>query len=142
MKISIINGPNINMLGIREPEIYGTGTYEELVDIIHKHASILNVETDIFQSNHEGDIIDRIQDAYFNKTDGIIINAGGLTHTSISILDALRAAGIPTVEVHISCLEKREEYRQHSYISEYASKVISGKGLNGYLEAMDYLVNK
>lgn len=137
--ISIINGPNINMLGIREPEIYGTDSYEDLVNIIHEHAAKINVEIEIFQSNHEGDIIDKIQEAYYKKAEGIVINAGGLTHTSISVLDALKATGIPTVEVHVSRLDSREVYRQHSYISEYASKVISGHGIQGYVEALDYL---
>lgn len=139
MKVLVINGPNLNFLGIREPEIYGTTTYKEMLDIISKHAKENEVEVDFYQSNHEGDLVDAIQGAYFNKVDGIIINPGAYTHTSIAILDALKSVGIKTVEVHLSSLEKREEFRQISYVSMYASKTITGQGVMGYLMALDYL---
>lgn len=139
MKVLVINGPNLNFLGIREPEIYGTTTYKEMLDIISKHAKENEVEVDFYQSNHEGDLVDAIQGAYFNKVDGIIINPGAYTHTSIAILDALKSVGIKTVEVHLSSLEKREEFRQISYVSMYASKTITGQGVRGYLMALDYL---
>ncbi|NLM06511.1 MAG: type II 3-dehydroquinate dehydratase [Tissierellia bacterium] len=138
MKILIINGPNINMVGIREPEIYGGDSYEEFVTDILSYGAEKNVEIEAVQSNHEGAVIDSIQEAYGNF-DGIIINAGAYTHTSIAILDALKAVGIRTVEVHLSDISKREDYRKKSFISEYAEKVIVGKGFKGYYEAVDYL---
>ena len=138
MRIMIINGPNINMLGIREPEIYGSRTYEDLVDFIEE-AKGHSHELCFVQSNHEGDIVDAIQDAYFDGYDGIVINPAGYTHTSIAILDAIKAVPIPCVEVHISAIEERESYRQHSYISEGAIKTIAGKGFDGYIEAVDTL---
>ncbi len=140
MKILVINGPNINMLGIREPQIYGTENYKTLCESIKNHAKKLNVEVSLFQSNHEGDLVDEIQRAY-GVFDGIIINPAAYTHTSIALLDALKAVGIPTVEVHISAVEKREDFRQISYVRQVAVKTITGKGINGYLEAMDFLVN-
>lgn len=138
MKILVINGPNLNMLGIREPEIYGKTTYPVLCEAIKAHADSLGIEVEIFQSNHEGYIIDKIQEAYGN-TDGIVINPAGYTHTSVSILDALKAVSIPAVEVHISDVPSRESFRQISYVREYCSKTITGKGINGYIEAIDYL---
>lgn len=138
MKIRVINGPNINMLGIREPGIYGKTGYAELVEMIEKHAGEIGVEVDVLQSNHEGDLVDFIQDS-FGKIDGIVINPGAYTHTSIAILDAAKAVGIPTVEVHISKVEEREDFRQVSYIRLACVKTITGHGVNGYLEAMDYL---
>lgn len=138
MNILVINGPNLNMLGVREPEIYGGGSYEELCSTIRDHALAIGVNVEIYQSNHEGDLVDRIQSAY-GRVDGIVINPAAYTHTSVAILDALKAVGIPAVEVHISDLSKREEFRQISYVRLYCSKTIEGRGFNGYLEAIDYL---
>lgn len=138
MKILVINGPNINMLGIREKEIYGSGSYDDLCAMIKKHADEKNIDVTLFQSNHEGDIVDEIQRAY-KKFDGIVINPAAYTHTSVAILDALSAVKIPTVEVHISDVSKREDFRQISYVRLVAEKTIMGKGFSGYLEAMDYL---
>lgn len=138
MKILVINGPNINMLGIREKEIYGSGSYDDLCAMIKKHADEKNIDVTLFQSNHEGDIVDEIQKAY-KKFDGIVINPAAYTHTSVAILDALSAVKIPTVEVHISDVSKREDFRQISYVRLIAEKTIIGKGFSGYLEAMDYL---
>ena len=141
MKILVINGPNLNMLGIREPDVYGKSTYKDLVEMIQSHADKKGVEVEFYQSNHEGDIVDKIQAAYGN-TDGIIINPAAYTHTSIAILDALKAVGIPTVEVHISKIEERESFRQNSYVSLIAKKTITGKGFQGYIEAFDELSGK
>jgi 3-dehydroquinate dehydratase-2 len=138
MKILVINGPNINMLGIREPEVYGKENYETLCSMIEEYSSNKGIEVEIYQSNHEGCLVDKIQEA-FGKADGIVINPGAYTHTSIALLDALKAVGIPTVEVHISDVSKREDFRQISYIRSYCIKTITGKGLNGYLEAIDFL---
>lgn len=138
MKILVINGPNINMLGIREPEVYGKENYETLCSMIEEYSSNKGIEVEIYQSNHEGCLVDKIQEA-FGKADGIVINPGAYTHTSIALLDALKAVGIPTVEVHISDVSKREDFRQISYIRSYCIKAITGKGLNGYLEAIDFL---
>ena len=139
MKILVINGPNINMLGIREPEIYGSKTYADLVEMITKEAERLNVEIKFFQSNHEGAIVDKIQEAY-GSVDGIVINPAAYTHTSVALLDALKAVGIPAVEVHISDVSKREDYRQISFVREYCEKTITGHGFMGYIEALDYLL--
>lgn len=141
MKITVINGANINMLGIREPGIYGSSTYKDLCDKVTEHAQRLGVEVDIYQSNHEGDLVDRIQ-ACFGNTDGIVINPGAYTHTSIAILDALKAVGIPSVEVHISKVQQREDFRQISYVRQYCFLTVTGKGIDGYLEAMDALVGE
>ena len=141
MKILVINGPNLNMLGIREPHIYGSETYLDLVNLLNRYAEEKKIELEIYQSNHEGDIIDKIQAAY-QKKDGLIINAGGYTHTSIAIMDAVKSVNIPSVEVHISDLKKREDFRQISYLSYVCEKTITGKGFNGYLEAIDYLMTK
>ena len=141
MKILVINGPNINMLGIREPDIYGKQSYSELVRLIKEHADALSVEVEFCQSNHEGDIVDKIQAAY-GKFDGIVINPAAYTHTSVAILDALKAVSIPTVEVHISDIDNRDEFRKFSFVSLYAEKTICGHGFNGYLEALDYLSQK
>ena len=138
MNILVINGPNLNMLGIREPEIYGKATYTDLCDLIRAHAEKLGVSVTLYQSNHEGDLVDAIQQAY-GKQDGIVINPGAYTHTSIALLDALKAVGIPTVEVHISDPDTREEFRKVSYIRSVCVKTIKGHGFDGYLEAMDYL---
>ena len=139
MKLLVINGPNLNLLGIREPDIYGAETYAELCRRVKEHAEARGVEVELYQSNHEGDLIDRIQLAYGN-TDGIVINPGGYTHTSVALLDALKAVGIPTVEVHISDVPSREDFRQVSYIRAACIATITGHGLNGYLEAMDLLI--
>ena len=141
MKILVINGPNLNMLGIREREIYGNETYSALVDLIKDEANKKGIKVKCFQSNHEGEIVDEIQLAY-NVYDGIIINAGAYTHTSIAILDALKSVQIPTVEVHISDINEREEFRKFSYIGLYAEKQIIGHGFKGYIEALEYLANK
>ena len=138
MKILVINGPNLNMLGIREPEIYGRTTLAEIEDMMRAHAEEVGAELEFYQSNHEGDLVDRIQQAY-GKEEGIIINGGAYSHTSIAILDALKAVGLPTIEVHISDPSQREEFRRRSYLSEYAKITISGKGPEGYIEAMDAL---
>lgn len=139
MKLLVINGPNINMLSIRETEIYGTVDYQGLIKMIKDYCDNKQVECDFFQSNHEGAIIDCIQSAY-KKYDGIIINPAAYSHTSIAILDALKAVNIKTVEVHISDIEKREPFRKFSYVSQYAQKVIKGQGINGYLLAVDYFL--
>lgn len=142
MKVLVINGPNINFLGIREPEIYGTVTYDKMVESIKNHATNLEIEVSFYQSNHEGDLVDAIQKAYYDKVNGIVINPAAYTHTSIAILDALKAVGIPTVEVHLSAVEQREAFRRKSYVGMYASKTITGQGINGYLMALDYLREK
>ena len=139
MKLLIINGPNLNMLGMREPAIYGRQDYSTLCKMIEE--SCKDIDFEIFQSNHEGVIVDKIQAAYGN-TDGIVINPAAYTHTSVAILDALKAVGIPTVEVHISDINTREEFRKFSYVSLYAEKQIAGHGLEGYIEAVNYLKNK
>lgn len=139
MKILVINGPNLNFVGIREPEIYGSKTYADLVSSIEEWANALGQSVEVFQSNHEGEIVTKIQQAYFDKVDGIVINAAAYTHTSVAILDALKAVQIPTVEVHLSDINARDEFRKHSYISLYAEKMICGKGFDGYKEALEYL---
>ncbi len=141
MKLLVINGPNINMLGIREPDIYGTESYAELIRMINTHAAKLGVEIENFQSNHEGAIVDKIQAAYFDGIDGIVINPAAYTHTSVAIADALKAVMIPTVEVHISAVETREAFRQISYVRDIAKKTITGRGLAGYTDAIDFLVS-
>ena len=138
MKILVINGPNINMLGIREPEHYGKETYADLVAKIQNHCDVKNIDVKIYQSNHEGDLVDEIQKAY-GDADGIVINPGAYTHTSIAILDAVKSVNIPTVEVHISKVEEREDFRQISYIRLACVKTITGHGTDGYLESIDYL---
>lgn len=139
MKILIINGPNLNMLGIREPGIYGKSTLADLKQLVIEHCDGKNVHLDFFQSNHEGAIVDRIQEAYGNF-DGIVINPAAYTHTSVAILDALKAVGIPAVEVHLSDISTREEFRRHSYISPACIATIKGKHFQGYLEAIDLLI--
>ena len=139
MKILVINGPNLNMLGIREPELYGSTTYEDLITMIEGHCEEKGIEVKCLQSNHEGDLVDFIQGAFFDGTEGIVINPGAYTHTSVAILDALKAVSIPAVEVHITDIDEREEFRKISYISSYCSKSIIGKGIEGYIEAIDFL---
>lgn len=136
MKILVVNGPNLNMLGLREPEIYGDKNYDALCDMINEHCNQKGIEVEIFQSNHEGVIVDKIQSAY-NVFDGIVINPAAYTHTSVAILDALKAVNIPAVEVHISDVDSREDFRQISYVRNYCFSTISGKGFEGYLEAID-----
>lgn len=138
MKLLIINGPNLNMLGIREPEIYGSKGYDALCSFIEEVCKSENIEYKIFQSNHEGDIVDEIQAAY-NVFDAIVINPAAYTHTSVAILDALKAVGIPTAEVHLSDVNNREEFRRHSFVSLAAAKTICGKGFEGYKEAILFL---
>ena len=140
MKILVINGPNINMLGIREKNIYGSKSYDDLVNFIKSAAKEKGVETEFFHSNHEGDIVDRIQKAYFENFDGIIINPAAYTHTSIAILDALKAVSIKTVEVHLSDISLRESFREKSLISQACEKTIMGKGFEGYKEALNYFI--
>ena len=134
MKLYILNGPNLNMLGIREPAHYGKESYEDLCEKIQKHAEALGVEIELFQSNHEGAL-----EAYFAKADGIVINPGAYTHTSIALLDAVKSVSLPTVEVHISDLKSREDFRQISYIRAACIATISGHGTDGYTEAMTLL---
>lgn len=138
MKILIINGPNLNLLGLREPDIYGKADYSALCRLIKDTCEELGAEFEIFQSNHEGVIVDKIQNAY-GVFDGIVINPAAYTHTSIAILDALKAVSIPTVEVHISDINSREEFRKHSFVSLAAIKTITGLGFDGYRVAIEYL---
>ena len=138
MNLLIINGPNLNMLGIREPAVYGSATYADLCRLIENHAAELGVTVTLYQSNHEGDLVDAIQQAY-GKADGIVINPGAYTHTSVALLDALKAVAIPAVEVHISDPDTREDFRRTSYIRSACVKTIKGHGFAGYTEAMDHL---
>ncbi len=137
MKILVINGVNLNMLGIREPELYGKSDYKALVKFVKQSAKELNLKVKCFQSNCEGEICTAIQKAY-RKYDGIVINAGAYTHTSVAILDAIKAVDIPTVEVHLTDVDNREDFRKISYVSLVAKKVIKGKGINGYKEALEF----
>lgn len=141
MKILVINGANLNMLGVRERHLYGTADYKSLLKKIKARAKDLKVKVKFFQSNCEGEIVSAIQRAY-NRFDGIIINPGAYTHTSVAILDALKAVNIKTVEVHITDVSNREDYRKISFVSEFAEKTISGLGFDGYLNALDYLIKK
>ena len=137
--ILVINGPNLNMLGIREPQIYGSHTYNDLCGLIKEHCDKIGVDVEFYQSNHEGDLVDRIQHDY-GEVDGIVINPGAYTHTSVALLDAVKTVGIPTVEVHISDPDTREEFRKISYIRLGCVKTIKGLGFQGYLDAVDFLV--
>lgn len=141
MKIYVINGPNLNLLGIREPDKYGTQSYDSLISSLEEHSKKLGYTLVCYQSNHEGDLVDKIQEAYFEKADGIVINPGAYTHTSVALLDALNAVKIPAVEVHISDVSKREDFRQISYVRMACSKTIMGHGLEGYFEAVEFLIN-
>ncbi len=141
MKILVINGPNLNMLGIREPAIYGAENYDALCRMITEFAEQHGIDVEIFQSNHEGDLVDEIQQAY-GIADGIVINPAAYTHTSIAMLDAVKAVGIPTVEVHISDVSRREDFRQISYIRQACIATISGHGFKGYIEAMELLMKE
>ena len=141
MKILVLNGPNINMVGIREPGIYGKQTFADLLQLLDDTAKELGVELEQFQSNHEGALVDKIQESY-GKVDGIVINPAAYTHTSVAILDALKAVSIPAVEVHISDVDAREPFRQVSYAGMYCEKTVKGQGLQGYAVAMHYLWEK
>lgn len=141
MKILVLNGPNINMLGIREPGIYGKQTFHDLLALLDKTAKKFDISLEQYQSNHEGDLVDKIQAAYGN-TDGIVINPAAYTHTSVAILDALKSVAIPAVEVHISNVDAREAFRQISYAGLACEKTIKGQGLDGYCQAIEYLVKK
>lgn len=137
-RILVINGPNLNLLGVREPDVYGSRGYDELVGFITDKAASLNLDVKVLQSNHEGAIVDMIQQA-LGGADAIVINPAAYTHTSVAILDALKAVGLPTVEVHLSDISSREEFRRFSYVSLYAEKTISGMGFDGYAAALEYL---
>lgn len=138
MKILVINGPNLNMLGIREPHIYGIKTYDDLCGMISDHCKKNNIDVEFYQSNHEGNLVDKIQEAY-GDTDGIVINPGAYTHTSVALLDAVKTVGIPTVEVHISDPDTREEFRKVSYIRLGCIATVKGKGFDGYIEAVEHI---
>lgn len=142
MKFLILNGPNINLLGIREPELYGTQSYDALKELVQQHANERGVEVEFYQSNHEGDLVDAIQRAYFEKFDGIVFNPAAYTHTSVAIADAVKGVAIPTVEVHISAVERREAFRQVSYLRAVALGTITGQGLEGYNQALDLLISE
>lgn len=142
MKLLVLNGPNLNMLGIREKNIYGSETYEDLKKLMEQTFAEQGIEGEIYQSNHEGDLVDRIQQAYFDGTDGIVINPAAYTHTSVAILDALKAVSLPAVEVHISDVKEREDFRQISYAGKACVKTIMGKGFGGYVEAIRYLAKE
>ena len=142
MKIYVLNGPNLNLLGVREPTIFGSESYKDLIEKIEKHAKERGVTVFCLQSNHEGTLVDYIQEAYFEKIDGIVFNPGAYTHTSIALLDALKAVGIPTVEVHISDPDTREDFRKQSYIRPACIATVKGHGTDGYLEAIDLLLEK
>ena len=141
MKLYVLNGPNLNFLGIREPKHYGTETYANLIEKLTRYADAKGVEMVCRQSNHEGDLVDWIQEAYWEGADGIVINPGAYTHTSIAILDAAKATKLPLVEVHISKVEEREDFRQISYIRQAAVKTITGHGVTGYIEGIDFLID-
>ena len=138
MKILVLNGPNINMLGIREPDIYGSDNYKKLCSDIEEYSVQKGFEVKLYQSNHEGDLVDKIQAAY-GVFDGILINPAAYTHTSVAILDALKAVALPTVEVHLTDISTREDFRKFSFVSLYAQKTICGKGFDGYKEGLEYL---
>ena len=141
MRILVLNGPNMNLLGIREPSVYGVVSYQKMLDTIYDYGRKNNVEVRCFQSNHEGAIVDMIHNAYRQRYDGLIINPAAYTHTSIAIRDALKAVNIPTVEIHMSDVNEREEFRKIDYIKDVVKHSIVGHGVNGYLEAVDYLKN-
>ena len=141
MKLLVINGPNLNFLGIREKSVYGTRDYQYLLDMIQKKALETGSDIAVFQSNHEGAIIDRLQEAYFDGTEGIVINPGAFTHYSYAIRDALASITVPKVEIHISDIAKREEFRKISVTAPVCDRQICGQGLEGYLQAVDYILN-
>ena len=139
MKILVLNGPNINMLGIREPSIYGHDTYEDLKNVVKAHADQCGVQVEFYQSNHEGDLVDAIQKAYFDKVDGIVFNPAAYTHTSVAILDALKAVQLPAVEVHLTDTDSRETFRKRSFVRRHCIATVKGRGFDGYVEAMKIL---
>lgn len=139
MKLLVVNGPNLNLLGIREPEIYGEKNYEDLVALLHAEAARLGVELEVMQSNHEGALIDAIQSAY-GRCDGIVLNPAAYTHTSVALLDAVKAVGVPTVEAHLTDPDEREDFRRISYVRQACAATVKGKGFDSYLEAMRLLV--
>lgn len=141
MKILVINGPNLNFLGIREKSVYGTQNYDDLLQMIAKKGEETDSAVEVFQSNHEGAIIDRIQDSYFDGTEGIVINPGAFTHYSFAIRDALASITVPKVEIHISDITQREEFRKVSVTAPVCDKQIYGQGLDGYLQAIDFILN-
>ena len=141
MKVLVLNGPNINMLGIREPDIYGRETYQSLIEKVRDYCKVKDIDVEFYQSNHEGSLVDKIQESY-GKADGIVINPAAYTHTSVALLDALKAVSIPTVEVHISEVDKREDFRRVSYVRSACIATISGHGTDGYLEAIDILLKR
>ena len=141
MKLLVINGPNINMVGIREPSIYGKEDFNALQDLVRRTCAEEGIEVELYQSNHEGSLVDRIQEAWGN-TDGIVFNPAAYTHTSVALLDALKAVQIPAVEVHISDVSAREDFRQVSYVRQACFATIAGHGFNGYLEAIDLLIER
>ena len=140
MKILVINGPNLNLLGIREPAIYGSGSYAALCDTVRAYGAQKGVTVEIYQSNHEGALVDRIQQTLDDGTDGIVINPAAYTHTSVALLDALKAVGLPTVEVHLSKVEEREDFRQISYVRAACIATVTGRGFDGYCDAIDILI--
>ena len=142
MKILVINGPNLNLLGLREPTHYGTENYAQLVEKIHAHCEKKQIEVTCYQSNHEGALVDRIQEAYFEGMDGIVINPAAYTHTSVAILDALKTVSIPAVEIHISNVKEREAFRQISYAGMACFYTVMGEGINGYRTAIQVLHQK
>ena len=141
MRILVINGPNMNLLGVRQPEIYGKATYQDLMDLVKGEAESLGVEVDFFQSNHEGALVDAIHRAYFEGVEGIVINPAAYTHTSVALLDALKAVGLPAVEVHLSDVSKREDFRQVSYVRLACCKTFAGHGFAGYRMAAEHLLS-
>ncbi|CDZ75602.1 3-dehydroquinate dehydratase [Peptoniphilus sp. ING2-D1G] len=141
MKIIVINGPNLNMLGIREPNLYGKRTYRDLIEEVKGNYNGKNVDIEFYQSNHEGNLVDKIQEAYGQK-DAIVINPAAYTHTSVAILDALNSVGLPAVEVHLTKVEEREDFRKISYAGKYCEKTVTGRGFQGYIDAIDYLITK
>lgn len=141
MRILILNGPNMNLLGLREPAVYGTGTYQDLLRLIRSRAEELGAEVEFFQSNHEGALVDAIQNAW-GQADGIVINPAAYTHTSVALLDAVKAVGIPTVEVHMSDPDARDDFRRVSYIRQACIATIKGRGMQGYLDALELLCRR
>jgi 3-dehydroquinate dehydratase-2 len=142
MKLLILNGPNLNLLGIREPAIYGYETFADLCERIEAYAKTKGIEVRLVQSNHEGELVDAIQKAYFDGLDGIVMNPGAYTHTSIALLDALKGVGLPAVEVHISDPDTREDFRKISYVRAACIATIKGRGTQGYFEAIDLLIDR
>lgn len=141
MKIFVLNGPNLNLLGVREPEVYGSNTYEELCSKIRFYAEEKDIEVEIYQTNHEGELVDLIHKAFYENADGIVINPAAYTHTSIALLDAVKSVNIPTVEVHISDVSAREAFRQQSFVRAACIATVCGKGFDGYIEGISIIEN-